>query len=232
MSPRRAKAGSWALGFGICLGILSVSGSAQVARPQGPPASTTSWPIERMPAPLRARSVTFPPYDIQTLSNGMQVITVLHHEQPAVTMRLLVRAGGVNDPDKKRGVSMLVSSLLDQGTTTRSSQQIADQIDSIGGILGTGSGDDFTSVSAIVMKDSFEQAMDLVADVARNPAFSPEEIERQKEQVTSSQQVNANDPDYLASAFLPRPVELNLLERQCADVAPPTESATSARIAL
>ena len=48
----------------------------------------------------------------------MQVITVLHHEQPAVTMRLLVRAGGANDPDKKRGVSYLVSTLLDQGTTS------------------------------------------------------------------------------------------------------------------
>ena len=187
--------GIWVLGFGICLAIVSLPGSAQAPAP---------WPIERMPPPLKARSVTFPPYDIQTLSNGLQVITVLHHEQPAVTMRLLVRAGGVNDPDKKRGVSLLVSTLLDQGTTTRSSQQIADQIDSIGGVLGTGSGDDFTSVSAIVMKDSFEQAMDLVADVVRNPAFSPDEIERQKEQITSTQQVNANDPDYLASAIFDR----------------------------
>ena len=196
--------GNWVLGFGICLVTLSLSGAAQAPQPAGPSSSTTSWPIERMPPPLKARSVTFPPYDIQTLSNGMQVITVLHHEQPAVTMRLLVRAGGVNDPDKKRGVSMLVSTLLDQGTTTRTSQQIADQIDSIGGVLGTGSGDDFTSVSAIVMKDSFDQAMGLVADVVRNPAFSPDEIERQKEQITSSQQVNANDPDYLASAIFDR----------------------------
>jgi zinc protease len=157
-----------------------------------------------MPRPLPAKQVTFPPYDIRTLSNGMQVVTVLHHEQPAVSMRLLVRAGGANDPDKKRGVSLLVTNLLDQGTTTRSSQQIADQIDSIGGVLGTGSGDDFTSISAIVMKDSFDLAMDLVADIARNPAFAPDEIERQKEQVTSTQQVNANDPDYIASAVFDR----------------------------
>ena len=179
--------GSWLLACGI---VLSA---------QAPP-----WPVERMPRPLPAREATFPPYDIRTLSNGMQVITVLHHEQPAVTMRLLVRAGGANDPDKKRGVSYLVSNLLDQGTTTRSSQQIADQIDSIGGVLSTGSGDDFTSISAIVMKDSFELAMDLVADVARNPAFAPDEIERQKEQITSTQQVNAGDPDYIASAVLDR----------------------------
>ena len=157
-----------------------------------------------MPRPLPAREVTFPPYDIRTLPNGLQVITVLQHEQPAVTMRLLVRAGGANDPDKKRGVSYLVSNLLDQGTASRTSQQIADQIDTIGGVLSTGSGDDFTSISAVVMKDSFELAMDLVADIARNPAFAQAEIERQKEQITSTQQVNAGDPDYLASAVLDR----------------------------
>jgi zinc protease len=175
------------LGFGIS------------ALAQNPP-----WPVERMPRPLPARAVTFPPYDIRTLANGMQVVTVLHHEQPAVTMRLLVRAGGANDPDKKRGVATLVSSLLDQGTATRNAQQIADQIDSIGGVLGTGSGDDFTSVSTIVMKDSFNVAMDLMADIVRNPAFASEEIERQKETITSTQQVNANDPDYLASAVFDR----------------------------
>jgi len=183
------------LAFAVCALGLSLSGAAQ----QNPP-----WPIERMPPPLAARDVRFPPYDIRTLSNGMQVITVLHHEQPAVTMRLLVRAGGANDPDGKRGVGLLVSTLLDQGTTTRTSQQIADQIDSIGGLLSAGSNDDFTSVNAVVMKDSFGQAMDLVADVIRNPAFAPEEIERQKEQITSTQQVNANDPDYLASAVFDR----------------------------
>jgi zinc protease len=185
--------GVWVLGFGMW-GVASAVLSAQ----------TTPWPIERMPRPLPAREVTFPPYDIRTLDNGMQVITVLQHEQPAVTMRLLVRAGGANDPDKKRGVSYLVSTLLDQGTSTRTSQQIADQIDTIGGVLSTGSGDDFTSISAIVMKDSFELAMDLVADIARNPAFAQDEIERQKEQITSTQQVNADDPDYLASAVLDR----------------------------
>jgi zinc protease len=162
------------------------------------------WPLERMPRPLASREVKFPPYDIRTLANGMQVVTVLHHEQPAVTMRLLVRAGSSQDPDKKRGVASLVASLLDQGTTTKSAQQVADQIDSIGGAMGTGSGEDFTSVSTVVMKDSFGLAMDLLADVVRNPAFSPDEIERQKEQAISSQRVNANDPDYVASVLFDR----------------------------
>ena len=73
-----------------------------------------------------------------------------------------------------------VAHLLDQGTTTRSAQQIADQIDSIGGALGTGSGTDLTFVNVVVMKDSFDVGMDLVGDVVRNPAFAAEEIERQQ----------------------------------------------------
>jgi len=48
---------------------------------------------ERPPQPLPARDIKFPPYELQTLPNGLQVVVVLHHEQPAVTMRLLIRAG-------------------------------------------------------------------------------------------------------------------------------------------
>ena len=51
-------------------------------------AQSPAWPVERMPRPLPARDATFPPFDIRTLGNGMQVITVLHHEQPAVTITL------------------------------------------------------------------------------------------------------------------------------------------------
>jgi zinc protease len=134
----------------------------------------------------------------------MQVVVVLHHEQPAVSIRLLVRAGGAQDPKGKGGVANLTASLLDQGTTTRSAQQIADQIDFIGGDLGTGAGTDLSFVNAIVMKDSFQVGMDLLADVARNPAFAPEEIERQKDQVLSSLRVNADDPGYIADVVFDR----------------------------
>ena len=51
--------------------------------------------------PLAARDITFPPYDIQTLPNGLQVVVVLQHEQPAVSVRLLVRAGSASDPKTK-----------------------------------------------------------------------------------------------------------------------------------
>jgi zinc protease len=167
-------------------------------------AQVPNWPSERPPRPLQAREVKFPPYEVRTLANGMRVVVVLHHEQPAVSMRLLVGAGAAQDPQGKTGVASLTASLLDQGTTTRSAAEIADQIDTIGGALGTGSGNDLTFVNAIAMKDSFGMVMDLLADVVRNPAFAPEEIDRQKQQVTSSLQVNDNDPDYVASVLFDR----------------------------
>ncbi len=191
-----AGAVAWVLG----LMVLVVS----PAWAQSNPEQFRAWPSERPPRPLAAKEVTFPPYEVQTLANGLQVLTVLHHEQPAVTMRLLVRAGAAQDDPQKGGLAGLVANLLDQGTTTRSASQIADEIDSIGGAMGTGSGTDLTFVNAVVMKDSFGRAMELLADVVRNPAFSPDEIDRQKERALSSLQVSDLDPDYVASVVLDR----------------------------
>ena len=83
-------------------------------------AQTRDWPSERPPRPLPARDIKFPPYELRTLPNGLQVVVVLHHEQPAVSMRLLIRAGSASDPRGKLGLAHLVASLLDQGTTTKS----------------------------------------------------------------------------------------------------------------
>jgi zinc protease len=179
--------------------VLGVVLCASAASAQIP-----NWPSERPPRPLAAREVNFPPYEMRTLPNGMQVIIVLHHEQPAVSMRLLVRAGSVQDLPGKAGVANLAASLLDQGTTTKSAEQIADQIDFIGGALGAGSGSDLSFVNVIVMKDSVDVGMDLLADVARNPAFAPQEIERQKQQVISNLRVSQGDPDYIASVLFDR----------------------------
>jgi predicted Zn-dependent peptidase len=176
--------------------VLSASAASAQLAPE--------WPAERPPRPLPAREAKFPPYEVRTLPNGMQVVIVLHHEQPAVTLRLVVRAGAAQDPKGKGGLASLAASLLDQGTATRSAEQIADQIDSIGGAMGTGSSLDYTQVTAVVMKDSFSLGMDLVADVIRNPAFATEEIDRQKQQALSSLQVSQNDPDYVASVLFDR----------------------------
>jgi zinc protease len=187
---RRLVAGLWALIFVVGANVASVQ--------------TPNWPSERPPRPLPAREVKFPPYETRTLANGLQVMAVLHHEQPVVSMRLLIRAGSAHDPPGRGGLARLAASLLDQGTTTNTAQEIADKIDFIGGALGTGSTSDLTFINVIVMKDSFDVGMDLLADLARHPAFAADEIERQKEQTIASLKVNGNDPNYVATAVFDR----------------------------
>ena len=167
-------------------------------------AQGANWPSERPPRPLQAHDVRFPPYEFRTLPNGLQVIAVSHHEEPVVSVRLIVRAGPAQDPADKPGLASLAATLLDQGTTTRSAAQVATAIDSIGGVLNTGAGADLTYVNAVVMKDSLAVGLDLVSDVVQHPAFAPEEIERQRQQLLSGLRVSYDDPDYLANIVFDR----------------------------
>jgi len=167
-------------------------------------AQTRNWPTERPPQPLPARDIKFPPYEVQTLPNGLQVVAVLHHEQPAVTMRLLVRAGMAADPKDKLGLAHLTASLLDQGVKNMSAQEMNDAVDFIGGAMGAGAGTDLTFCNMVVMKDSFEVGMRMLSDMARYPAFAPAEVERQRQQMVSGLQVSAEDPSYIANAVFDR----------------------------
>ncbi len=183
----------------VLLVLLALVGAAPSAAQQ-----TTDWPRESPPPPLPERQATFPPYEIRTLDNGLQVVVVRHHEQPAVILRLMIGAGAASDPDGKNGVASLTGQLLDQGTTSRTATEIADAIDTVGGILNVGVGMEQSFVSVLVMTDSFEFGADLVADIARNPSFAPAEIDRQRQQVLSGLQVSYDDPTYLAGVVFGR----------------------------
>jgi hypothetical protein len=77
--------------------------------------SRVEWPRDNPPRPLPARPVTFPPYEIRKLANGMQVVLVSQNEQPAISVRMIVRAGGAIDPKGMHGLALLTATLFDQG---------------------------------------------------------------------------------------------------------------------
>jgi zinc protease len=179
------------LGVTVLLGSL-VSGQA------------AQWPRENPPRPLPARAVTFPPYEIRKMANGLQVVLVSQNEQPAISVRMIVRAGAANDPKSKLGLAMLTATLLDQGAGKRSAEQIADTIDFVGGVLGTGAGSDLSFVNSVVMKDSYDLALELMADVVQRPTFAEAEIERQRQQALSALKVSADDPEAVAGRVIDR----------------------------
>ena len=162
------------------------------------------WPNEFPPRPLAARPVNFPSYQTQTLPSGLRVVAVSHHEQPIVSMRLLVGAGSALDPKGKTGLAHLGASLLDQGTTDASASEVNDAIDFMGGAMGAGAGTDLTFLSMLVMKDSFDRGLQMLSDMARRPAFAQEELLRQRQQLLSSLQVSFEDPAFIANAVFDR----------------------------
>jgi zinc protease len=170
----------------------------------GASAQVRNWPSASPPRPLAARDVRFPPYQLETLANGMKVVVVTHNEQPAVSLRMIVKAGTAQDPAGKPGLAAMLASLLDQGTTTRQAQEVADTIDSVGGRVETGVGRDLIFTDVVVMKDSLGLAMGLLADLIRNPAFAPEEIERQRHQILAGLAVSGQDPEYVANVAFDR----------------------------
>lgn len=192
------------LGLTTTMLCASVPGAVDAAASQALATQARQWPTERPPRPLQSRPVKFPPYETRKLANGLQVVIVSHHEQPAVSVRMLVRAGAAQDPKGKMGVAMLTAALLDQGAGARTAEQIADAVDFVGGILSTGAGTDLTYVSAVVMKDSLPLAFQVMADVVRRPTFAPQEIERQRQQALSGLKVAAEDPNSVAGQVIDR----------------------------
>ena len=183
----------------VSLSALCLCGFVRFSFAQAP-----NWPSEFPPRPLAARNVSFPPYQMQTLPNGLQVVAVLHHEQPAVSMRLLIRTGSAADPKAKTGLAHLTSALLDQGTTTQSASQFNDAIDFIGGAVSTGAASDLSYANMVVMKDSFDSSLRMLSEMVRHPSFADAEIARQRQQLLSSLQVSFDDPDFIANAVFDR----------------------------
>lgn len=183
---------------------LACTAAVMLAWASPAPGQVRDWPSETMPKPLASRPLTLPPHEIRTLPNGLRVVAIEHHEQPLVSLRLLVGAGTAQDLAPKLGVANMVATLLDQGTTTRTAQQIADAVDTIGGNVRAGAGTDATFAYITVLKHSLLLGLDLLSDIVRSPAFAQDALDRQRDQLRSALRMSYQDPNYLASLVFRR----------------------------
>ncbi|MEC5163766.1 MULTISPECIES: M16 family metallopeptidase [unclassified Janthinobacterium] len=115
-----------------------------------------------------------------TLPNGL---TVLHNFNPALPMvsaQLVLKTGSEANPLARPGLSSFTAQLLEEGTTTRSAPQIADDIAQLGAFLDTSSTADASVAQVFALKAHFAPALDLLADIVQRPAFPDPEVERQR----------------------------------------------------
>ena len=133
------------------------------------------------------------------LSNGIILLVAETHALPMVNISVAVKAGAIYNPQGKAGVASLTAALLDEGTKTRTSKQIADEIDFIGGRLSASGGTDYSSASLVVLKKDINTGLDLLSDVLLNPVFPEDEVERKKKETLASIIADRDDPNAIAS---------------------------------
>jgi predicted Zn-dependent peptidase len=135
-----------------------------------------------IPAAAQPGALKLPPYKKAKLPNGLTVLLMEQHEVLIVSFHWAVKAGSVADPAGKEGTASLTAALLRKGTKTRSADQIAAELDFIGGQLSAGAGADETSGSAEFLKKDLATGLDLLADVLLHPTFPAEEFAKLQKQ--------------------------------------------------
>ena len=138
-----------------------------------------AWRRQR-PASGKATPLSLPLGRRFTLANGLSVVHVPKPGLPLVSASLVLRAGQVANPLQQPGLASFTAAMLQEGTTTRSSQQLADTIADLGAFLHSGAGREEARISVSSLKAKFAPSLALLADVVLNPVFSALEVERLK----------------------------------------------------
>ena len=115
------------------------------------------------------------------LSNGLRLLVREDPRLPLVSMTAVFRSGLLAETPQTNGITRLSARVLLKGTNTRTAEQIADQIEAIGGSISSDAGNNSMSVSVHVMKPDIKTGADLLADVLLNANFPEKAIEREKQ---------------------------------------------------
>jgi zinc protease len=158
------------------------------------------------PAPGPAPKLTVPTPSAQTLPNGLQVISVRRAGLPLVTAQLVLRRGGEMDPPQLAGLADLTANLLSKGAAGKTAPQIAAAVEALGGSLGAAAGWDQSAVGVTVTTPKLPQALNLLAEVVRQPDFSAAELKRAQAQAIDDLRLSLSRPTALASLAVGRGV--------------------------
>ena len=199
--------------FAVALVLIMLVSSlafGQGAAPAGQGGQTTKGAVIKGKAPVNKEvlKVKLPRAEEATLKNGLQIILLPMHKVPTFNMQLVVLSGGLADKPDYRGLSSFTATLLREGTTKRSSKDIAEQVDAIGATLAASSG--LSSLTSVVtasgLVENLDQTMDLFADVIRNPTFPQAEVDKYKTRTLAQLQFQRSIPQFLAAEQFQRAI--------------------------
>ena len=184
----------------LAVTAVVVAGALNSVAAQAPAKSSQQKAAKAQPpAALPLKPVAFPPFAEASLSQGAQLLVVENHEQPVVSVNIYIKgAGQVSDTDAKPGVASATAALLDAGTKSKTSKQIAETIEGMGANLNTNATQEWATISATMLKSDVDQVLAVIADVLLNPTFPADELETERKRALTDLQVALSRPATLA----------------------------------
>jgi len=156
--------------------------------------------LDRSKPPALGADRPFQAPEVKTahLDNGMQIFVVERADLPKVGVTLATRAGSGSDPQGKEGLASLAMQIMRRGTTTKTAIQIDQTLGDLGTGLGTGTDAEAATLQLEVLRRNLPAALGVVADIARNPSFPPDEVDREKKKRLDALSQNYNNPNAIA----------------------------------
>ncbi len=140
------------------------------------------------------------------LENGLILLIVERHNLPIVKVTVGINAGNLHEPEDKSGLANLTARLLTEGTKNRTSQQISEEIEFVGGSVGASGGGDYITAHLSVLKKDVDLGFELLSDIILNPSFPDNELNKKRERIKAGLKAQEEDPGFVASKNFKRAV--------------------------
>jgi len=173
--------------------------AAPKAKDETPPVKGT----RTIPPIGQLTALDFPDIVHTQLANGIPLEYVQRGAVPTTMVSLSFNAGDSSDSPDARGLAALSMNLMDEGTTSMSSQELAEAEERLGADVSTGNSQDRSIANLSALSANLAPSLDILADVIRNPAFQPSEIERIKAQTLTGIAQTQKDPTRVANRVMP-----------------------------
>ena len=187
----------------IVAGIIPVLLTATLAAqaPQGP---TPTQMVLKGKAPISSEilKVKLPKPATATLPNGLQIMVIEDRRLPQISFQLIIPgAGGYYDPADKIGLAQYTAQMMREGTKTRNTLQMAQELETMAANMGvsTGLSGQSASVSGGGLTENFDKVFEIALDVLMNPTFPAEEWERAKGRAKSGLVQQRTNPNFLST---------------------------------
>ena len=165
----------------------------------------TSAKLDRSkePAPGGPMSLNLPALQKTALANGLKIVVAERHAAPVVNFTLLVNSGYAADSADELGRTSFSQRMLEEGTPTRDSLKISEELESLSANFSAGANLDWSSVSLNTLKSTMDKSLDIYADLILHPAFPEKEFLRlQKERLAAIQREKVT-PQAMAFRVVP-----------------------------